>query len=336
VENQHLSISVVIPARNSVGTLGDCLRALQASRLLPHEAIVVNDASSDGTMDVARSFGAKVVDLMEHRDANFSRNRGAQEATGDILLFLDSDVLVKPDTLQAVLDTFRSKPVDAVVGVYSTDHPHPELASQYKNLWIRYSYLASPPAVDWVFGAVTAVRRSAFLAVGGYNARLIASHGNDDLELGKRMAESRYSIVLNPTIEVVHLKPYTVRSLLKNDFIRSQAFVRLAGDLQQLHTSLARGFVNVYPRFVHSVPLSVFVVVTALLGFWHSSLVWVAGLGLVAHLWLNAPFLRYFRQHRGTVDALKVWGLMFLDHLVCAAGSMKGFLRWLFRWSSET
>jgi glycosyltransferase involved in cell wall biosynthesis len=325
----QLTISVVIPARNSARTLDVCLRALSASAPAPLEVIVVNDASSDRTAEIARSFGAKVIDLSEHRDANFCRNHGAQEATGDILLFLDSDVIVRPDTLQNLLNAFQTPSSDVVVGVYSAYHRHRGLASQYKNLWIRYSYLCSGGELDWIFGAVTAIRNEDFWKAGGFDKTFFMKHGGEDLEFGKRMSNARYRIRLNPDVEVEHLKRHSLASLLRNDFHRSQGFVSLAANLGQFARSLTRGFVNVYPNFAYSVPLAWLVVVGLIAGFWLPFLWWWSVVSAVLYLALNTPFLNFYRRHRGWRETIAVLGILILDHLTCGVGVVVGLFKWL-------
>lgn len=322
-------ISVVIPARNRAEVLAKCLGALAMSQPQPFEIIVVDDASTDGTSTVARQHGARVIRLESNHNANFCRNRGAGEAHGDILMFLDSDVVVQPATLQAVVGSFVNEHTDAVVGLYTTHHRYKTLASQYKNLWIRYSYLHSDPSVDWIFGAVSAIRREAFQQIGGFDTSLLALHGNDDLELGKRMANRQYHIQLNPSIEVEHLKQHTLWSLLDNDYRRSQGFVRLAGKLGQLRRSISHGFANIYPQFAYSILTAWVLLVSFLCGFIIPQAWWITAGATVLYLGLNARFLVYYARHRGVPETVAVLGIMLLDHLVCGVGALVGLTKWL-------
>jgi glycosyltransferase involved in cell wall biosynthesis len=98
------TISVVIPSFNEERYLPATLRAVARSAALLElrhgvrtELIVVDNGSTDGTATVARTFGASVVAESEHNIAR-ARNRGAETAAGEILVFLDADTLV-PDEL---------------------------------------------------------------------------------------------------------------------------------------------------------------------------------------------------------------------------------------------
>src|SRR5690242_10665128 len=87
------SISVVIPARNAAETIGSVLDALAAQEPPPGEVIVVDDASDDATPEIAEARGAKVIRLDAPRFAGGARNRGWEEAAGDVVVFLDADAV---------------------------------------------------------------------------------------------------------------------------------------------------------------------------------------------------------------------------------------------------
>jgi GT2 family glycosyltransferase len=194
---------------------------------------------------------------------------------------------------------------------------------------VRYSYIKSTPAIDWLFGAISGIKRPAFEKMGGFNVALMAHHGHDDIELGKRFVQSKLSIVLNMDIEVEHLKHYTVWSFIKNEWHRSMGFAELAMRFGETTKSVTSGFVNVYPSFILSTlfafPL-VGLCVAAALCVIPSWFAWSA-LGL--YLLLNIRFLNYLEQVRGLFAMLVMVPFLFIDHLVCMAGSIAGILKGL-------
>ena len=97
-----LLISVIVPTRNNARTIEACLSSVTAQTYPNVELIVVDNHSDDGTADLARRHTAKVVTAGPERSAQ--RNRGITEATGEWVVWLDSDMLLPPDALAIALD----------------------------------------------------------------------------------------------------------------------------------------------------------------------------------------------------------------------------------------
>ncbi len=323
-------VSVVIPVKNGEATIGQCLRSIKRSYYKNVEVLVVDDHSTDRTAEIAKSFNCDVVPAVEGAGANAARNLGASSANGEIFVFIDSDVVVGRETILGIVERLEEDYLDAVVGIYTARHRNDSIFSQYKNLWIRYSYMKSPPAIDWMFGAISGIRRKAFEAIGGFNVDLIAQHGNDDLELGKRLARQNVRIELDMEIEVEHLKEYNLGSFIRNEFKRSAGFVLLARRLGEMGSSITHGFVNVYPSFIFSTLFSV-VGVIFLAAFLAGRLSpwYVAGAAAVYFV-MNVRFLNYLEQVRGFFAMLVMVPILFLDQVVCLAGSIVGFVRSMF------
>jgi len=326
----HPLMSIVIPVKNGAATLESCLRSIKRSYYKNFEVIVVDDHSTDGTVEIATQHHCTVLAAEEGSGANNARNFGARQAKGEILVFLDSDIVVARETLLGIVETLEDPFTDAVVGIYTAKHRHETFVSQYKNLWVRYSYIKSPPAIDWLFGAISGIKRPVFEKLGGFNTALLARHGHDDIELGKRFAQAKLNIVLNMEIEVEHLKHYTLLSFIKNEFHRSVGFAELATKFGETTQSLKRGFVNVYPVFVLSTLFSLLVlgVAAATLLGWLSD--WYLIGAAAAYLLLNLRFLNYLEQVRGLFAMLVMVPFLFIDHLVCLVGSVVGVWKgWL-------
>ncbi|UOY91799.1 glycosyltransferase [Ectobacillus sp. JY-23] len=101
-----MKISVIIPAQNEGKTIGAVIE--QAKQLLPHEIIVVVNGSTDRTAEVASSLGCKVTSFAQALGNDVGRAIGAREATGDILLFLDGDIVIAADQLRLFTKAIRN------------------------------------------------------------------------------------------------------------------------------------------------------------------------------------------------------------------------------------
>ena len=106
------TISVVMPTRNSQKTIGESLRTLD-EQIYPKEKIeliVVDAYSRDGTLQVARTFGAKVL-TNPFVTGEAGKSIGVKVAKGDLILFMDSDnLLISPNWLRAMLNPLMENP----------------------------------------------------------------------------------------------------------------------------------------------------------------------------------------------------------------------------------
>jgi glycosyltransferase involved in cell wall biosynthesis len=322
-------VSIVIPVKNGNQTIGSCLWSIKRSYYKNYEIVVVDDHSTDDTIEIAKQHPCTILEAKEGRGANYARNFGANHSNGDIIVFIDADVVIRRETLLSVVESLEEGGADAVVGVYTAKHRHERYVSQYKNLWVRYSYIKSPPAIDWLFGAISGIRREAFKRIGGFNIDLNNQQGVEDIELGKRFSQANMNVVLNMDIEVEHLKNYTVRSFVKNEFTRSMGFAELATSLGETAHSVKAGFANIYPAFVISTFFSVIIITACLAVFigWISS--WYLLVSLGVYFLLNIQFLNYLEQVRGIFAMIAMIPFLFLDHIVCFIGSVAGTIKGL-------
>ena len=215
-ESPLLRVSVVIPVYNGGDRFKRCLNSLAQSHRQPDELIVVCDDPKDDSWKVALQYGADVIRLPRNSGAAAARNRGAEQASGDIIFFVDADVILHPATLGQVVDSFVSHPnVDALIGSYDDSPAEPNFLSQYRNLLHHYTHQTSSPEASTFWGACGAIRRSAFKAIDGFDPRC----GNrvEDVELGYRLKAAGYQIRLCKHIQVKHLKRWQPIQMIRTD-----------------------------------------------------------------------------------------------------------------------
>lgn len=229
-----VNLSVVIPVHNGGENLRLCLEALAQSTRRPDEVIVLDDASTDGSGEVAQQFGARVLRLPgPPRGAAVPRNRGAAVASGDLLVFLDADVAVHTDVLEK-MDRAMTEHGDiaALFGSYDTCPRAQSLVSRYKNLLHHYVHQQGRGEASTFWTGCGAIRREVFESVGGFDESFRAI---EDIELGTRVRQAGYRIWLCPDVQVTHLKRWKLRSLLRSDiFDRAIPWSRLVLQSAQL------------------------------------------------------------------------------------------------------
>lgn len=211
--------SVIIPAYNAQTTLACCLSALRRQTLTPeeYEIIVVDDASSDGSAEVARAFGATVITQTVRQGPAAARNAGAAHAQGDILLFLDADCEPAPDWCAEMLRPLTDPTVCGVYGAYRTCQTECIARFAQAEFEERYARLAQRKDIDFIATHAAAIRRDVFLAQGGFRPSM---WGNEDVELAFRLSRSGYKLVFVPNAIVYHEHPSTLWSYLQTKVSR--------------------------------------------------------------------------------------------------------------------
>ncbi|MDA0658065.1 MAG: glycosyltransferase [Planctomycetota bacterium] len=215
VDTIEFAVSVVIPARNAQADLRRCLTNLNRSVGIDFELIVVDDASSDATSDVAAELGARVIRQDTRCGPALARNRGAAESLAELLVFVDADVLVRPDTLFALASRLQGG-CDAVFGSYDLQPWSPNLVAQYKNLLHHFVHQQASREASTFWSGCGAIRARTFADVGGFSDAY-RRPCIEDIELGVRLKKSGHRIELDPDIQVTHLKRWTLATLIRAD-----------------------------------------------------------------------------------------------------------------------
>ena len=305
-------ISVIIPVKNGGADFRRCLESLQRSTHPDWECIVVDDHSTDGSDTVALSHGATVIhNRGEIGGPARCRNLGAQRAHGEILFFVDADVLVYPDTLTHVAQIMGADEAPAACfGSYDDRPTAPNFLSQYRNLLHHYVHQNSKREARTFWSGCGAIRKSVFMALGGFNTAYVRP-SVEDIELGYRLHANGHPIYLEKSLEVTHMKHWSPRRLVITD-IRDRAYpwaclVLVVGQLQNdLNLAMTQRL---------STLLLLFAVWAALASFFLPAALLLTVLALFGVLTLNYDFYAFLRARRGltfVVRALPWHWLYFL------------------------
>ncbi len=315
-----MKLSVVIPAFNAAATLPLTLRSIAAPDGHEVEVIVVDDASSDRTVEVATGLADRVVRLERNRGPSVARNEGARLATGEVLLFVDADVELLPDALERVVRTLIENPdCAAVAGNLSTDSHSGTFIGAYKNLYMHYAFRDNARSAGAPYTSIVAVRRAAFEAVGGFVDVL----PNEDRILGIDLARLGYRVLFDTDIQVRHYRSYGWREFFAVETRRAKNIVQLHLETRLLGRGRMREHI---PRsFVLALALVAAGPTLAVAGAtaW-PALLWgvpVVGLGFLVNL---LPFAAFLRRHRGLAFAAAGLAFAVLDLSICCVGATWG------------
>jgi GT2 family glycosyltransferase len=309
-------VSIVVPVYQNAAGLAECLRALVPSAGPDDEIIVVDDASTDATPDVAGQFGARLLRLERNSGPGAARNFGACHATGDVLLFVDSDVVVGPDTVARVARVFEERPdVVAVFGSYDAAPPAPGLVSQFRNLLHHFVHQQGDPEASTFWAGCGAVRKPAFEATGGFDTGAF-TRAIEDIELGYRLRDAGHRIRLDRDIRVTHLKRWTLGSFLRTDILyRAIPWSRLI-----LRRRLRLDHLNLKAEHRVSVALAFLIVLTLALSPIVPALLALAALEVALLVIANRKLFGFFVRVRGIAFAAGAVPLLFLHYLASGLG----------------
>ena len=320
------TISVIVPVKNGGTGFRKCLLALTQAMSPSNELIVVADGDTDGSWHVAEEFGAKVLRIPVSQGPARARNLGAQMAQGEILFFIDADVVPPPSAVRQVEAAFRRDPqLTALFGSYDEDPAETNFLSQYKNLSHHYVHQISNEEASTFWAGCGAVRRPIFLKFGGFDESY-KKPCIEDIELGYRLKKAGYRIRLSKDLQVKHLKRWGIISLTKSDFFdRALPWTELILRDRQFVNDLNLRLSN---RL--SVILTYSLLLTLVVGFWWPGLFAIACVLILSLLILNAQIYRFFLQKRGLWFMIRAlpwhWFYYFYSGLAFAIGLGRSLL----------
>lgn len=320
-------VSVVVPAYNSAKELSHCLASVLSQTMPPVEILVVDDGSTDETAEVAASKPVDLLRLPQNSGGAVARNRGAAKARGDILFFVDADVVLAQGATERVVRTFADSPeLAAIFGSYDSKPPVQNLISQYRNLLHHYVHQLGDPEAFTFWTACGAIRRSIFEAMGGFDEAK-AWRPIEDIELGYRLRQAGHRILLDKELQCTHLKRWTLVSMIRTDVAyRAAPWARMI-----LRAGVAPSDLNLKTDQRWSTILVGIAIITAALAVFHLAFLIPALASLLAVALINRRLYAFFRRERGLLFALSCFPLHLLYFVCGGAGYLYVRLESLFR-----
>ncbi|MGF7124906.1 glycosyltransferase family 2 protein [Rhodococcus sp. TAF43] len=185
------TLSVVVPAYNEENYIGACLEALLVQQADLHEIVVVDNNSTDRTVEIVESFAAEHPVVRVIREATpgtvYARNAGFEAATGDVVGRIDADTRVEPHWARTVLEFFDREDAAAVGAVSgiddSYDSPYRALKRWYVDRLVRRGRFGGEQRIANLYGANMALRKSTWEKVRDASSSELDVHEDVDLAL---------------------------------------------------------------------------------------------------------------------------------------------------------
>jgi GT2 family glycosyltransferase len=222
-------VSIIVVSFNTRDTTLKCLRELKsAAEGIDSQIIVVDNASTDGSVDAIRSAMPEVTIISNGVNVGFAsaNNQALAGAKGRFILLLNSDAFMQSGGVAAMVDYLRQNPQIAAVGprllnadgslqISCFPFPSPWRA-WVENLWLSRVFSGakligdyrqwdhnSPRVVDFVSGACMMIRREVYEQIGGFDDRFFMYAEETDWQ--KRMWRNGWKIAFTPAAVVTHL-----------------------------------------------------------------------------------------------------------------------------------
>ena len=206
-------VSVVVCSYNAERTMAACLASLETLNYPDYEVIVVNDGSTDRTLEIAERFPYCRIISQENKGLSAARNVGAEAATGEIVAYTDSDCVADPDWLAYLVAKMEAAQLVACGG---PNFPPPEDSLVPAAVAVSPGgpthVLLSDDVAEHIAGCNMAFRRDVLLRLGGFDPVYRAA--GDDVDICWRFQDEGYTIGFSPAAVVWHFRRNTVKAYI--------------------------------------------------------------------------------------------------------------------------
>jgi glycosyltransferase involved in cell wall biosynthesis len=315
-------VSVIIPNYNYARTLPACIEAVQQQTYPAIEIIVADDASTDDSVAVARRPAVTVLETSVNAGVSTARNRGAEQATGDVLFFLDSDVALDPDAVANAVQILRAEPgLGAICGMYRAEPMFPDsLVKRYRAIqqYVWFSEVEGP--IPGLHSALFAMRTEVFHEIGPFNDRL---RWTEEQDYGFRL-NARYEVRAVRSIRGRHDHDSALGVMITKVFQRTRLGAPNWVRLNKLPGGAGTSYRALGSGFVLAAVLSL--LSSVLLGPWALLAAAVfTGIGIA----LDGRTYSYAYRHHGVFFGLQFTVLHLLVTLTSAVAAGIGILQGL-------
>lgn len=309
--NESESISVIINVYNEEDNIEDCLKSLEQQTLSDFELVVVDDGSTDDTMNIVEEY-EEIFEMKTfstpHVGIKKARRKGISESSGEIIVVIDADEILDPDFLEQLVGPFKDRNVGAVGGILKSKGDGWVTEAYGALNEIFYELRATGEEVDWIQGGCSAYRRDALVEVGGLAREKVSA----DKDVSWKLKDVGWKVLLKDDAVAYHRDPQTLGSVMKREYgIGVREYSLISKHKNRFSwKELSRFF-----------PLSVFLFLgLSLLHVYFLGLILLGALGsfgMVGYLLV---------KHTDRRNVVQAWVVLNLVNLAWSLGFLKGLL----------
>jgi GT2 family glycosyltransferase len=323
-------VAVIVPNYNKRKTLRACLESVYAQTYRPAEVIVVDDVSTDDSLEIAREFPCTIVRSPRNQGPAGARNLGVARSSAPLLFFVDSDTALAPDAIHNAVKEYRETPDCGMVqGIYDIEPLYDDGPVERYRVLCEHFERSRTTAT---FLSCTLIPRHVFEEAGGLDERL---RDGEDFEFGTRVP-ARYRLVVATSVVTKADDEDRFWGCLAERFVRSTTLPVIMLRARRLRGEGRVGFQldmigtgqhkrRKPPRLSSASATATFL--TLPLAFISPWLLAVPAATLAVFLRRNRMFLGVARRHRGARFALWAAWMQLCFHTAFFLGACVGLLR---------
>ena len=325
LENAILpSVSVIVPAYNSDNTIDKCVESILNQDYPDLELIIVDDASTDNTLQkilkyqkFSSDFGyrnrrqVKILSKSENQGVAHSRNLGAKNANSDIFVFVDSDIIVPLDGISRITRIILEKHNILAVGcVYSNNTKNFNFISDFKNMDLAYRSNLCVEYVKYLGSFLLVIKKSTFCQTGGFSNNFLGATV-EDIEFGYNVTKGRNLMFIDKSIQVDHLKRYTLFSMLRTDFSRIINMMKII----KISKGKYKAGEHAPMPYIINLFLPGLILLSMILSIKFKN-GWLSAVLILTFIINNFGFVYFLIKRRGTIFVLKSLFILFIEYIV--------------------
>ena len=324
-----MKISIIIPVYNSSLTLKECLEAIFNSNFKNFEVIVISDNSTDNSVGIAKQYQCKIIELSENKGPAFARNEGAKISEGDILLFVDSDVIIKKDALNYLSEKFLQNEIDAIQGIYSHEPTYKSIITQYQMSYnCYYIWPENKKYASTLSTCCLAIRKKIFLNLKGFNVNFKRPSAEDE-EFGYFLIAKGYKILILRELKVEHRINYNLKHFIKKKFY---IYIDVMKEYLRNKTYFEKIKQTNYSKVLAGIVILGLIILTAIgtIIFLNETILYIFLTLNIAFLLLHTGFMRFVGRTKGLTKAFGVVAVCYIDTFLMLVGLLYGSLSYFF------
>lgn len=319
-------ISIIVPTYNASFSIGKCLDAIYRAKGIDFEVIVVDDISTDDTLEIVRKYPCRVIKLEKKSGPSVGRNVGAKNAKSGIIMFVDSDAVVQDGGVERIVKGFRENPgVACISGVFGANPNEIGWFSRYRDRQVVYWHYSACEEVTVFVLTAGAIRRNVFFEVGGFERQFGVAADIEDFEIGHRIVGRGYKMIVDKNVKFYHFEHSSrFLMLVKKLFKRTRLWIHLfrkSGKFEKNYATPSRSMAAVFAGLsLLSLLLAPFLNIAGIFFF----------IFFLMFIFLDAGFYLYLLKDGGIFFMLFAVAAHYFFTLVICAGAGVGLLQAIF------